>query len=101
MPERAVAAFVEAALRSDPVRADWTAIHEWAELDPAKIGVPTLLLHGEHDPYAPVRRQSAFFARIGHPDRAHVVVAGGTHAAHLEDTGPRFVHAVVSFLERP
>jgi pimeloyl-ACP methyl ester carboxylesterase len=65
------------------------------------VNVPTLVLHGEHDPYAPIAHQAKLFARLQHPDRVWVVLAGGDHAAHLETTGPRFVHAVVEFLERP
>jgi pimeloyl-ACP methyl ester carboxylesterase len=97
----AIEAFVEAAVRADPIRADWRAMNELDALDPAKVGMPTLLIHGEHDPYAPVPAQAKLFARLGHPDRAWVIVAGGDHAAHLEDTKDRFVHAVVSFVRRP
>lgn len=94
-------AFVQSALRSDPVRADWRAMGQWSVLDPAKVKVPTLLIHGELDPYARPNRQAKVFAALGHADRTWVIVAGGDHAAHLEDTGPRFIHAVVSFLQRP
>ncbi len=74
---------------------------QWSILDPSKVEVPTLLIHGEHDPYARPKTQAKVFQRLGHPDRAWVIIAGGDHAAHLEDTGPRFVHAVTSFLEMP
>jgi alpha-beta hydrolase superfamily lysophospholipase len=94
-------AYVDAALAADPVRADWRAMSQWAELDPGKVGVPTLVLFGERDPYAPEELQAKLFAKLGHPDRALVMIAGGDHAAHLEDTGPAFVHALVSFLEQP
>lgn len=96
-----VDAFVAACLEHDPVRSDWTRMDEWNELRPEKVKTPTLLIHGELDPYARAATQSKIFARLGHPDRAYVIVAGGDHAAHIEDTGPRFVQAVVSFLERP
>jgi pimeloyl-ACP methyl ester carboxylesterase len=94
-------AFVESALRSDPVKVDWRGTDQLAALDPAGIAVPTLLIHGERDPYAPVQAQAKLFSRLGHPDRTWVIVAGGDHAAHLEDTAPRFVQAVVSFVRRP
>jgi pimeloyl-ACP methyl ester carboxylesterase len=93
-------AFVAQALESDPIRVDWRKRDQWAELDAAKINTPTLLMHGEHDPYAPVPRQAAFFARIASPDKQWVVLPGGDHAAHLESTGPQFVNALVSFLGR-
>jgi pimeloyl-ACP methyl ester carboxylesterase len=94
-------AYVEAALAADPVRADWRAMSQYAELDPAKVRVPTLVLFGARDPYAPVELQAKLFAKLAHADRAMVMLEGGDHAAHLEDAGPAFVHAVVAFLERP
>ncbi len=97
----AIDAFVEQALASDPVRSDWRGTEQWSELDPAKVRVPTLLIHGAKDPYAPIANQAPLFSRLGHDDRAWVIVANGDHAAHLEDSGPRFVQAVVTFLDRP
>jgi pimeloyl-ACP methyl ester carboxylesterase len=94
-------AFVAAALGADPVRADWRAMQQFDALDPAKVRVPTLVIHGARDPFAPVPAQGKLFARLGHDDRAWVELAGGDHAAHLEDTGAAFVHAVLSFLEQP
>jgi alpha-beta hydrolase superfamily lysophospholipase len=94
-------AFVAAALAADPVKADWRRGEQWSALDPAAVGVPTLVIHGERDPYAPVAAQAKLFARLGSSDRAWVIVAGGDHAAHLENCGPRFVAAVVGFLARP
>lgn len=100
--ERAtIDAFVEAALAADPIRADWRGFDEMNGLDPARVVTPTLVIHGEHDPLAPMAAQSRLFERLGHSDRAWVVLAGGDHAAHLEKTHEAFVHAVVAFLERP
>ncbi|MBL8947018.1 MAG: hypothetical protein JNK45_27850, partial [Myxococcales bacterium] len=53
------------------------------------------------DPYAPIANQAKLFTRLGDDDRAWVVLAGGDHAAHLEDCGDAFVHAVLGFVERP
>jgi pimeloyl-ACP methyl ester carboxylesterase len=91
-------AFVAAAVAADPVKADWRAGEQWNALDPAAVHVPTLVIHGEKDPYAPVAAQAKLFARLGSPDRAWVVVSDGDHAAHLENCGPRFLAAVVWFL---
>lgn len=38
---------------------------------------------------------------LGSPDRQWVILAGGDHAALIEDTAPAFVTAVVDFMERP
>ncbi len=94
-----VRAFVKKALAADPVRADWRHRDEFNALDPTKIVVPTLLMHGEEDPYAPVAKQAEVFAAIKSPDKAWVVLGGGDHAAHLETTGPLFVRTLLAFLK--
>ncbi len=97
--QAAIDAFVEQALAADPVRTDWRGTAEWNELDPGKVTVPTLVMHGAKDPYAPKANQVKLFNRLGTDDRAYVVIAGGDHAAHLEDVGPRFVDAVLGFID--
>jgi pimeloyl-ACP methyl ester carboxylesterase len=99
--DAAIQAYVQQSLAADPVRVDWKDEHEWSALDPAAVQVPTLVLHGEHDPYAPVANQARLFERLGHPDRQWVIVAGGDHAAHLERPRARFIGALLAFLERP
>lgn len=97
----AIDAFVKLALQADPVRMDWTGTEQWNALDPHAVRTPTLLIHGERDPYAPIDNQAKVFTRLGNADRAWVIVAGGDHAAHLENAAPRFVQAVVQFVRRP
>lgn len=99
--DAAIAAYVDQSLAADPVRVDWKDEHEWSALDPTAVKVPTLVLHGEHDPYAPVSNQARLFERLGHADRRWVIVAGGDHAAHLEQARVRFVQALLGFLDRP
>jgi pimeloyl-ACP methyl ester carboxylesterase len=89
-------AFVRAALAADPVKMDWRSSDQWNALDPAAVHTPTLVIHGERDPYAPVIHQAELFSQLGHPDRTWVILPAGDHAAHLEDCGPRFVEAVVA-----
>lgn len=96
----AVDAFVRAALAADPVKVDWRAIDQWNVLDPTAVRTPTLLVHGEHDPYTPVPVQAELFTLLGHPDRAWVILPGCDHAAHLEDCGPRFVREVAAWVVR-
>lgn len=96
-----IEAYAIAALKADPVRTDWNRLEEWAALDPAKIKNPTLVIHGERDPLAPVVAQSHLFTKIGHPDKQWVILAGGDHAAMLEDTHAAFIAAVRAFVERP
>ena len=99
--ERAIDEYVRHSLEADPVRVDWRDQAAWSELDPSMVLVPTLLIQGEKDPYAPTDRQAAFFSRLGTADRTWVTIAGGDHAAHLETPRPNFIHAMVSFLRQP
>lgn len=92
-------AYVGTATTTDSIRADWRLLSQFAELDPAKVLVPTLLLDGERDPYANAADHPRFFAALGTADRWWVVLPGVDHAAHLETTGA-FVNAVLSFVER-
>jgi pimeloyl-ACP methyl ester carboxylesterase len=98
---RAIDAYVAAALRADPVRADWRALHEWNALSPSLVTVPTLLLHGILDPFAPVPAQGSTFAQLGNADRQWIILAKGDHAALLENMQPAFISAIVNFIERP
>jgi len=98
--QRAIEAYVVAALESDPVRTDWTAGHQWNALDPAAVTVPTLILRGEHDPLSPSESVSALFTELGTTDKAWVVIPGGDHAAFLETPRPYFLSALRSFLLR-
>ncbi len=92
-------AYVRTATTTDSIRADWRLQSQFAEIDPTRVRVPTLLLDGERDPYAIAANHPAFFARLATADRWWVVLPGVDHAAHLE-TRRAFVSAVLSFIER-
>jgi pimeloyl-ACP methyl ester carboxylesterase len=98
--QRAIDAFVRSALAADPVRMDWRSADQWIVLDPAAVRVPTLVIHGERDPYTPVFVQAELFTLLGHPDRTWVILPGCDHAAHLEACGSRFVQEVVALARR-
>jgi pimeloyl-ACP methyl ester carboxylesterase len=93
--------FATAALKADPVRADWNQLEDYAALDPKKVATPTLVIHGERDPLAPIAAQSRLFVGLGNPDKQWVILAGGDHAAMLEDTHDAFIAAVHAFISRP
>lgn len=97
--QRAIAAYVQAALAADPVRTDWRHETEWNALDPEALRVPVLLLQAEHDPIAKTDAHARFFARLGTMDRQWVVIPGGDHAALLEDTAPRMIAAIHAFID--
>jgi len=94
-------AFVEQALAADPVRMDWIHEEEFNAFDPARLTMPTMILHGSRDPGIPVDVTARFFERIGASQRQWTVLPGGDHAAQLEDTHDAFISAVVEFVTRP
>jgi pimeloyl-ACP methyl ester carboxylesterase len=98
--QRAIDAYVQAALAADPVRSDWRHDAEWNALAPEAVHVPTLLIQAELDPLARTDAQARLFARLGTADRQWVVIPGGDHAALLENTAPRMIAAIRAFLER-
>lgn len=98
-PAGVKAAYVKAATTADPVRVDWRREGEFNALDPAALRVPTMLIHGERDPYAKEAALPAFFATIATSDKWWVVLAGGDHVVHLERQAA-FVAALTGFLQR-
>ncbi len=100
-PPAVVKAFVETALKTDPIVVDWKSDSEFSPLKPQRITVPTLLLHGEKDPNVPMDIAGEFFSKLGTPDRQWVVLPGADHCAQLEDTHDAWIAAVVNFLSRP
>jgi pimeloyl-ACP methyl ester carboxylesterase len=92
-------AYIKAATTSDPVRVDWRHEEQFNALNPAAVHVPTLVIHGERDPYAAEAALPVFFSRLAAVDRSWVVLASADHVAHLERQGV-FVQEVVGFLER-
>ena len=96
-----IAAFVDQALRADPVHVDLKGDREFSPLKPEKVTVPTLMLFGERDPGVPSDVAEKFFAKLGTPDRQMIVLPGGDHASQLEDTHDKWIAAVVNFLDRP
>jgi pimeloyl-ACP methyl ester carboxylesterase len=99
--QKAIDAYVRAALAADPVRMDWRNDTEWNALSPAAVRVPVLLLQAELDPLAKPDAHARLFAKLGSADRQWIVIPGGDHAALLEDTAPRMIAAMRAFLERP
>lgn len=97
--QKAIDAYVKAALAADPLRTDLRRYDQFNELDPAKVTVPTLILQGEFDPIGPTETQAKLFSRLGTSDKSWVVVAGGDHAAFMETPRNYFIHSLVNFLK--
>lgn len=98
--DRAVAAFVRAALANDPVRVDWRELTQWLALSAPAVTVPTLLLEGEFDPLALDDVHAQLFANLGTNDKTWVVIPGGDHAAFMETPRPYFLQMIENFIFR-
>ncbi len=97
LSDAAIAAYVQASLAADPVRADWRKTQQFEALDPAAIKIPTLVIYGVHDPIAKQLWQAKLFTRMQTEDRQWVVIPNADHAAHLEQPA-RFLATLASFL---
>ena len=95
-----VDAFVRAALRADPIYAEWRDEQQFNGFAASKVLAPTLLVHGELDPSTPVLIESKLFTRLGTSDKAWVVLPGADHAVHLEKALPDLVRAIMWFVRR-
>jgi alpha-beta hydrolase superfamily lysophospholipase len=70
-------------------------------LDPARIPVPTLLIHGEHDGVARPEDLLPFFAALPNPDRQYVILPGCAHHNILEKNRALLFHALHAFFTVP
>jgi pimeloyl-ACP methyl ester carboxylesterase len=100
-PPAVIKAFVEQALKTDPVLADLKGDSEYNIMKPARVTVPALVLYGDNDSGVPHEDAGKFFARLATNDKQMVVLPEGDHAAQLEDTHDAWITAVVNFLTRP
>lgn len=92
-----VEAFVETAIRSDPVHVDWKDEEQFL-FDSSRIKVPTLILYGERDPNVEGEGLQRFFNRLGTKIKQVISLPGADHCAHIEATHDAWVEAVVNFL---
>lgn len=97
--QRAIDAYVAAALKADPVRVDVRSVDQYNALNAASLTLPTLIIFGEHDPIAPLENQIKLYARVGSGDKQLVSIPGGDHAAYLETPRERFLQALDSFFK--
>lgn len=95
--ERAVEAYVHAALAADPIRTDLRGYADYNELDPELLHMPTLVIAGEFDPLAPEENLAKLYRRIGTGHKQWVTVPGSDHAAFLETPRPYFIIELAAF----
>jgi pimeloyl-ACP methyl ester carboxylesterase len=99
--DEAAYAFSAAALASDRVKPDWTDLHEFNDIAPFRLTIPTLVIHGGNDPYLPPGAQINLFSGLSATDKSYVVIPYADHCAHLISSRYAFIHHVSSFLKRP
>jgi pimeloyl-ACP methyl ester carboxylesterase len=101
IPPEPARLFAEAALVSDPVKAVWKHLYQFNNCDPARVHVPTLVVAGDQDPYAPLHVQQELFCNLGRgSDRTWSILADADHAAHLlNQVRHRFVNITTSFVK--
>lgn len=99
IPPEPACKFAEAALLSDPVKVQWKQLHQFNNLDPAHVHVPTLVVAGDQDPYAPLRVQQELFVNLARgSDKTWSILTNADHAVHLLEGRSRFSAIVASFL---
>ena len=97
----AATTFANSGLSSDPIKVHWDNLHEFNDCAPSKVGVPTLILHGDLDPYTSIDAQRHLFENLGCSDKAWVVLPNSDHAVHLlNDRQDSFVRSLVWWLYR-
>ncbi|MFK7863887.1 MAG: alpha/beta hydrolase [Pseudohongiellaceae bacterium] len=96
----AIDTYVREALKADPVRADWNQLQQWNSLDAAALNLPVLLLQAEFDPLARTEAHAKVFSAFSNPNKQWVVLAGGDHAALLENpTRGKLISASIDFIK--
>jgi pimeloyl-ACP methyl ester carboxylesterase len=101
-PPKSAKLFANAALISDPIKAQWWNLHQLNECHPSQLSsTPTMVIVGDNDPYSPSILQAELFCNLGSVgvDRVWSIVANADHAVHLSEERGRFVKSVGSFLQ--
>lgn len=70
-------------------------------VDPARIVVPVMMIHGQYDDVADLDGLLPFFRALPNPDKQYVVIPGGGHMLHLQKGHARFQHAVAAWFTMP
>ena len=100
IPPEPARMFAEAALLTDPIKAQWRHLYQFNNCDPARVHVPTSVVAGDQDPYAPLHVQQELFYNLGRgSDRTWSILSDSDHAVHLLEGRSRFTNIVTSFVQ--
>jgi len=99
-PPESARLFAEAALVCDPFKVQWGSLHQLNECHPSLVKVPTMVIAGDQDIYAPMQTQTELFTNLGRgADRVWNIIANADHAVHLSDERHRLVENMNNFLQ--
>jgi alpha-beta hydrolase superfamily lysophospholipase len=70
-------------------------------VDPTKLPMPMIIMHGQYDGIATVEDLANFFVRLPSPDRQLVILPGMAHALCLGLNRAEFWHTMHAFLDMP
>ena len=99
-----IEAFADAILQLDDSVPTGTYVDMCSKLplvDPAKIGVPTIVMRGEHDGIASVDDLIEFYRRLPNPDKHFTVMAGISHASFQQKNYMMVYHILHAFFSQP
>ena len=99
-----VEAFADAILALDDSVPTGTYVDMCSKLplvDPAKIGVPTIVMRGQHDGIAALDDLIEFFKRLPNPDKQFCVMSGISHASFQQKNYLMVYHILHAFFSQP
>ncbi len=100
--EDVVQAYVKEALQTDPQSPNnFVENANLPILDPLRIIVPTMIIHGEKGYIAKEEDLLPFYSQLKTHDKRYILLPDGGHALILEKDHRRFQHEVLSFFNRP
>lgn len=100
--DEAAQAFGDVGMQWDARKVSWNALEQFNKCDPAKVTIPTLVIHGEKDFYTSMDKQAALFQGIATGNKAWRVIPGCDHPVHLyPKQRQQWLHTCLSFFESP
>mgnify|MGYP001186430536 FL=1 len=69
-------------------------------VDPTRISVPVMLIHGQYDDVADVPGLAPFFAALATPEKTYTIIPDAGHMAHLQAGHRQFQKEIAAFLKR-
>lgn len=70
-------------------------------VDPTKLPMPMIIMHGQYDGIATVQDLANFFVRLPSPDRQFVILPGEAHLLALGVNRAEFWHTMHAFFDMP